>query len=284
MVCGLFLLLSSRIQFTTYHSLADSSQMHHIDIRLLEDDGQDKKRRINVKSFAFRHQSRLVIAFAIVAVFCFIGLYAAFPRVSVDDATNAGEVKLNRIEAEADNNEFVVGSFPDDIPSPSRPPPKTGSNNNNNNDNFFHSPDQLSRSPSPSPPAPQPESLTPSPSPPASITPSATPVSSPSAAPVILTQAATLTSRQTAVREAFNFAWDAYKQYAWGKDELRPVAKEGEASFRLGLTMVDGMDTLFIMNEMDRYREAVEWIDKSMYIARSSPLNVFETTIRVLGG
>ena len=47
------------------------------------------------------------------------------------------------------------------------------------------------------------------------------------------------------------FAWNNYKKYAWGKDELRPVSGRGNDWFGVGLTIVDSLDTLYIMGLKD---------------------------------
>jgi hypothetical protein len=43
-------------------------------------------------------------------------------------------------------------------------------------------------------------------------------------------------------------AWKAYRTYAWGYDELLPLSKSSSSWFGLGLTIVDSIDTLYIMN------------------------------------
>ena len=43
-------------------------------------------------------------------------------------------------------------------------------------------------------------------------------------------------------------AWKAYRTYAWGYDELLPLSRSPSPWFGLGLTIVDSIDTLYIMN------------------------------------
>lgn len=43
-------------------------------------------------------------------------------------------------------------------------------------------------------------------------------------------------------------AWKAYRTYAWGYDELHPISKSPSPWFGVGLTIVDSIDTLYIMN------------------------------------
>ena len=48
--------------------------------------------------------------------------------------------------------------------------------------------------------------------------------------------------------EACRHAWLGYEQYAWGKDELKPSSKKSSTWFDLALTLVDSLDTLWIMD------------------------------------
>ena len=57
--------------------------------------------------------------------------------------------------------------------------------------------------------------------------------------------------RQRAVVGAFKHAWSAYKKYAWGYDMLLPVSKSYETWFGLGLTLIDSLDTMYIMGLKD---------------------------------
>ncbi|XP_071488731.1 endoplasmic reticulum mannosyl-oligosaccharide 1,2-alpha-mannosidase-like [Diadema antillarum] len=88
--------------------------------------------------------------------------------------------------------------------------------------------------------------------------------------------------RQRAVVDAFKHAWKAYKQYAWGHDELKPVSKRYSEWFTLSLTMVDSLDTMIIMGLTDEFKEARDHIAK-MSVTPNKDVNLFETTIRVLG-
>lgn len=58
------------------------------------------------------------------------------------------------------------------------------------------------------------------------------------------------TDRQKAVVRAFRHAWKGYKGSAWGRDELHPVSKTADDWFGLGLTLVDGLDTMWLMGEL----------------------------------
>ena len=91
------------------------------------------------------------------------------------------------------------------------------------------------------------------------------------------------TDKQQAVISAFQHAWKAYKQYAWGKDELLPKSKKYHEWFGLGLTLIDALDTMWMMGLHAEFREARDWVS-TMRIDVNKDVNLFETTIRVLGG
>ena len=50
---------------------------------------------------------------------------------------------------------------------------------------------------------------------------------------------------------AFKHAWAGYKKYAWGHDELLPISKAFNDWFGVGLTLIDALDTMFIMGLKD---------------------------------
>lgn len=54
--------------------------------------------------------------------------------------------------------------------------------------------------------------------------------------------------RQRAVVDAFRHAWKGYKEFAWGHDNLKPISMGSHDWFGLGLTIVDSLDTMFIMD------------------------------------
>ena len=53
--------------------------------------------------------------------------------------------------------------------------------------------------------------------------------------------------RQKAVVEAFMHAWKGYKTFAWGHDHLKPISQTYNDWFHLGLTIIDSLDTMYIM-------------------------------------
>ncbi|KAL2930598.1 Mannosyl-oligosaccharide 1 2-alpha-mannosidase MNS3 [Bienertia sinuspersici] len=93
--------------------------------------------------------------------------------------------------------------------------------------------------------------------------------------------------KQQQVREAFIHAWSGYKTYAMGFDELMPLSKRGTDGLGgLGATVVDALDTAMIMDIREIVSEAGSWIETHLAerISQKGQVNLFETTIRVLGG
>lgn len=78
------------------------------------------------------------------------------------------------------------------------------------------------------------------------------------------------------------FAWSSYKKYAWGYDELKPLEKKGQNWMGVGLSIVDAIDTLWIMEMHEEYQEAREFVKNLKFTSGGG--SVFEMNIRVLGG
>lgn len=94
-------------------------------------------------------------------------------------------------------------------------------------------------------------------------------------------------SRQKIVKAAFERCWGAYKEHAWLKDEVTPVSGKPKDTFGgWGATLIDSLDTLWIMGLKTEFNEAVEAVSQhiSFETTEASEINVFETTIRFLGG
>ncbi|CAH0384494.1 unnamed protein product [Bemisia tabaci] len=90
--------------------------------------------------------------------------------------------------------------------------------------------------------------------------------------------------RQKSVIKAFLHAWHGYKKFAWGHDHLKPISGGKDNWFGLGLSIVDSLDTMYIMNLKDEFQEARDWVDKHLDLNNLNDVNLFEVTIRVLGG
>uniref|UniRef100_A0A8C2K6W2 alpha-1,2-Mannosidase n=1 Tax=Cyprinus carpio TaxID=7962 RepID=A0A8C2K6W2_CYPCA len=90
--------------------------------------------------------------------------------------------------------------------------------------------------------------------------------------------------RVEAVQEAFRHAWKGYKDFAWGHDELKPISKTHGEWFGLGLTLIDALDTMWILGLKDEFAEAKKWVETELSFSKNVDVNLFESTIRVLGG
>ncbi|KAK7516838.1 class I alpha-mannosidase-like protein [Phyllosticta citriasiana] len=92
--------------------------------------------------------------------------------------------------------------------------------------------------------------------------------------------------RLSIVKETFVHSWEGYKKYAWLQDELAPLSGQFKNTFGgWGATLVDSLDTLWIMGLHDEFEMAVKALKKIDFSTSDMGyLNVFETTIRYLGG
>jgi endoplasmic reticulum Man9GlcNAc2 1,2-alpha-mannosidase len=65
---------------------------------------------------------------------------------------------------------------------------------------------------------------------------------------------------------------------------LKPITKTYQTWFDLGLTLVDSLDTMLMMNLKEEFAEARDWVSTKLKLDVNRDVNLFETTIRVLGG
>ncbi|KAK8823609.1 hypothetical protein WA577_002528, partial [Blastocystis sp. JDR] len=86
------------------------------------------------------------------------------------------------------------------------------------------------------------------------------------------------------VRDCFEFAWWNYKQFAWGHDEVRPVSGGWKDTWGgVGLTLIDGLDTAWVMGFRKEVEAAKATIEK-MDFRVDREISVFESIIRLVGG
>ncbi|XP_020489190.1 mannosyl-oligosaccharide 1,2-alpha-mannosidase IA isoform X2 [Labrus bergylta] len=94
--------------------------------------------------------------------------------------------------------------------------------------------------------------------------------------------------RREKVKEMMKFAWDNYKRYAWGKNELRPLTRNGHIGNMFGglrgASIIDSLDTLYIMGLMEDYNDAKEWVESSLDLNSNGEASLFEVNIRYVGG
>nr|XP_032828561.1 mannosyl-oligosaccharide 1,2-alpha-mannosidase IA-like isoform X2 [Petromyzon marinus] len=91
------------------------------------------------------------------------------------------------------------------------------------------------------------------------------------------------------IREMMKFAWGNYKTYAWGANELQPLSKSPHAtsifgSARMGATIVDALDTLYIMGLHEEFMDGARWVSKHLDFNVNTEVSVFEVNIRFVGG
>lgn len=89
------------------------------------------------------------------------------------------------------------------------------------------------------------------------------------------------------VKKMMAFSWDNYKKYAWGKDEIKPVSKVGRewyGNYGLASTIIDSLDTLYIMGFTEEFKNSTEYIVSEFDFKKPVSVSVFETTIRCVGG
>ena len=120
------------------------------------------------------------------------------------------------------------------------------------------------------------------------------PTGKPKAIPRIQHDFAAETSEEKATREekrdiikkTFSFSWAGYKQKAWMQDELSPVTGKFRNPFcAWGATLVDTLDTLYMMDLKEEFEEAVEAVkDIDFTTTPRNDIPLFETVIRYLGG
>jgi len=92
-------------------------------------------------------------------------------------------------------------------------------------------------------------------------------------------------SRRVHVLDAMKHIWKNYKEFAWGKDELHPISKKATANWGgVGTTLVDSLDTLWLMGMKDEFYEARDWVRDNLSHDHVGSVSGFETTIRSLGG
>ena len=88
------------------------------------------------------------------------------------------------------------------------------------------------------------------------------------------------------VKAEFLHAWQGYKKYAWGHDDLKPLSKSHHDWYAqpLLMTPVDALDTLIIMGFKDEAVRTKKYILENLSFDKDLYVQNFEITIRLLGG
>lgn len=88
------------------------------------------------------------------------------------------------------------------------------------------------------------------------------------------------------VKTEFLHAWNGYKKYAWGHDDLKPLSKSHHDWYPepLLMTPVDSLDTMILMG-LDKEAAATrQYIIANLSFDKDIDVQNFEVTIRLLGG
>ncbi|MFJ6216908.1 glycoside hydrolase family 47 protein [Streptomyces sp. NPDC092296] len=109
--------------------------------------------------------------------------------------------------------------------------------------------------------------------------------------PTAATDRAALPSDATIARQVraeFQHSWEGYKRAAWGYDEVRPVSGRHNDFFlrgrSFGLSIVEALDTLYVMQLDAEVKRSADWIEKHLDPAVDGDIHVFEAVIRLVGG
>ena len=88
------------------------------------------------------------------------------------------------------------------------------------------------------------------------------------------------------VKAEFLHAWNGYKRYAWGHDDLKPLSKTPHDWYDQSLLMtpVDALDTMIIMGMKDEADATRNYIAQNLSFDKDISVQNFEITIRLLGG
>jgi len=88
------------------------------------------------------------------------------------------------------------------------------------------------------------------------------------------------------VKAEFLHAWNGYKKYAWGHDDLKRLSKTYHDWYPqpLLMTPVDSLDTMIIMEMDDEVATTKKYILENLSFDKDMEVQNFEITIRLLGG
>jgi mannosidase alpha-like ER degradation enhancer 2 len=94
------------------------------------------------------------------------------------------------------------------------------------------------------------------------------------------------TPKAAEVRAEFLHAWNGYKKYAWGHDDLKPLTKTYHDWYAepLLMTPVDALDTMVLMGLNQEAASTREYIATHLSFDKDISVQNFEVTIRLLGG
>src|SRR5438093_9682303 len=87
--------------------------------------------------------------------------------------------------------------------------------------------------------------------------------------------------RAAEVRREFLHAWNGYKKYAWGHDDLKPLSKTYHDWYTepLSMTPVDALDTMILMGLNNEADHTCEYIVGNLSFDKDISVQNFEITI-----
>jgi ER degradation enhancer, mannosidase alpha-like 2 len=88
------------------------------------------------------------------------------------------------------------------------------------------------------------------------------------------------------VKAEFLHAWNGYKKYCWGHDDLKPISKTCRDWYGtpILMTATDSLDSLYLLGFKKEADETREYIAKNLSFDKDISVQNFEITIRILGG
>ena len=89
------------------------------------------------------------------------------------------------------------------------------------------------------------------------------------------------------VKTEFLHAWNGYKKYAWGHDDLKPLSKTHRDWYDgqpILMTQVDSLDSLIMMGFKEEAESTKKYILANLSFDKDIYVQNFEITIRTLGG
>ena len=94
-------------------------------------------------------------------------------------------------------------------------------------------------------------------------------------------------SKMNFIKGMILHAYNGYKEYAWGSDEVNPISETAynwysNATFLM--TPVDMLDTLYIIGAKKEFEEAKKLILTNMTFNQPVTINAFDINIRIIGG
>ncbi|KAI1405642.1 glycoside hydrolase family 47 protein [Hypoxylon fuscum] len=92
--------------------------------------------------------------------------------------------------------------------------------------------------------------------------------------------------RLAAIKDSFKHSWEGYKKHAWGHDEIKPISGQYKDPFGgWAATLVDSLDSLWLLDMKEDFEIAIRACDNIDFTTTETrDINIFETTIRYLGG